>query len=470
MVFSSNIFIYLFLPLFMATYYLTPARFRNIAIVIGSYIFYAWWRVDFLLLLIAITLWNYVLAIVIDKASSDRARKYFLLIGVGGNLLTLLYFKYMNFFVENWAFLARQVGASDSFATNVILPIGISFFVFQAVSYLVDVWRRDVPATTSLVQLAAFKAIFPQLVAGPVLRYKDLKDQFLNRTHTTEKFAEGVRRFIYGLSTKILLADTVAPIADRLFASPSPSLQEAWLGILAYSAQLLFDFMGYSSMAIGLALMMGFKFIENFNNPYGSRSITEFWQRWHISLSTWLRDYVYIPLGGNRKGEFKTYRNLLLTMLLGGIWHGANWTFILWGLLHGGVMAVERWLRREPKPDAPTHTPLAWPVTMLVVLIGWVLFRAHNLTQAFTVYGGMLGLNGLTPSADQVWRQSTPELFFLLGALVIIGLGVRQAWTGRGFVPARGSRMELVALSLLLVVSLMRLSAASYSPFLYFQF
>ncbi|ESQ90019.1 poly(beta-D-mannuronate) O-acetylase [Asticcacaulis sp. AC460] len=468
MVFSSNIFIYLFLPLFLAAYYLTPGRWKNITIVLGSYVFYAWWRVDFLILLIVFTLWNYLIAIVIDKAATQRRRNLFLGVGVVINVLTLLYFKYMNFFVENWNLLAKQVAGTDPFVTHIILPIGISFFVFQAISYLVDVWRRDVEATTSLVDLAAFKAIFPQLIAGPVLRYKDLKDQFRGRVHTVDKFAEGVRRFIYGLATKILLADSVAPIADQLFGSPSPSLTQSWLGAVAYSLQLFFDFSGYSSMAIGLALMMGFVFIENFDNPYASRSITEFWRRWHISLSTWLRDYVYIPLGGNRKGEAKTYRNLILTMLIGGFWHGANWTFLLWGGLHGGVMALERRFNLAAKAQGTALKLLAWVATILIVLAGWVLFRAANLGEALTVYAGMLGFHGLAPADG--WSVSLTQVTFLAIALTVVGLGVRQAWTGRGYVPARGSRLELFVLPLLLILSLTRLSASSFSPFLYFQF
>ncbi len=465
MVFSSNIFIYLFLPAFLAVYYLTPRSFKNLTIVIGSYIFYAWWRIDFLLLLVAVTLWNYLLAIVIERAGTQKRRNLALAIGVGVDILALLYFKYTNFFVANW-----NLATHESVVSNVILPIGISFFTFQAVSYLVDVWRKDVHATTNLVDLAAFKAIFPQLIAGPVLRYKDLEEQFRSRTHSVEKFAEGVRRFIYGLATKVLLADTVAPIADHAFSASRPALGEAWLGAIAYSAQLLFDFMGYSSMAIGLAWMMGFKFIENFDNPYASRSITEFWRRWHISLSTWLRDYLYIPLGGNRKGEARTYRNLILTMLIGGFWHGANWTFILWGGLHGGVMAFERYRNAGKATASGVKQYALWGLTMLIVLVGWVMFRAPTVENALGVYAGMLGLHGVVPSDSLAWRPEAFNLAFLAAAIVMIGLGVRQAWTGKGFVPVRGGRLEILALSLLVGLSLTRLSASTFSPFLYFQF
>ena len=470
MVFSSNIFIYLFLPLFLAIYYVTPNKFKNIVIVLGSYIFYAWWRVDFLLLLIAVTLWNYGIAIAIDKAKDQKVRNIALAIGVCVDLLALLYFKYMNFFVANWNLLAQQVLHQDPIVSHVILPIGISFFTFQAVSYLVDVWRKDVEATTNVIDLAAFKAIFPQLIAGPVLRYKDLEDQFRNRVHTLEKFAEGVRRFLYGFATKILLADTIAPIADKVFTAKAPAMTEAWVGAIAYSSQLYFDFMGYSSMAIGLAWMMGFKFIENFDNPYASRSITEFWRRWHISLSTWLRDYLYIPLGGNRLGEFKTYRNLILTMLIGGFWHGSNWTFILWGGLHGGVMAAERALKKGSDKPAGLKKYGMWIMTLVIVLVGWVMFRSTTVGEAMNMYAGMIGLHGFLPAADTAWHHSGTEMAFLLLAFIMLGLGVRQAWTGKPYTPPRGSRFELVVLAVVAILSFSRLSASTFSPFLYFQF
>ncbi len=251
--------------------------------------------------------------------------------GVTGNLGALAYFKYWNFGVDNVNAVLGAAGHEPLSVGTVLLPIGISFYTFQAISYLVDVYRRDAPPERSVVSFAAFIALFPQLIAGPVLRYKDLVDQFQEREHSLRRFSEGARRFFVGLSMKVLVADVAAPLADAVFAAPAPSLTEAWLGTLAYTIQLFFDFAGYSSMAIGIGLMIGFRFIENFDQPYISGSITEFWRRWHISLSSWLRDYLYIPLGGNRKGEARTYVNLGLTMVLGGLWHGASWNFLLGG-------------------------------------------------------------------------------------------------------------------------------------------
>ena len=277
----------------------------------------------------------------------------------------------------------------------ILLPIGLSFFIFHAISYLVDIYRKEEPPTRNLLDFAAFIALFPHLIAGPVLKYNLLADQFLSRTHTLEKFSYGATRFMTGFAKKVLIADTIAPLVTATFNQTSPSFFDSWLGALAYTLQLYFDFSGYSDMAIGLAAMMGFKFPENFNHPYISRSITEFWRRWHMSLSSWLREYLYIGLGGNRKGRARTYVNLALTMVLGGLWHGANWTFILWGTWHGGILALERRMK-EAKLWQPRPAWLTIPGTMLLVILGWVMFRADNVPDAFRMYRGMLGLNGVS--------------------------------------------------------------------------
>ena len=257
-----------------------------------------------------------------------------------------------------------------------LLPIGISFYIFESISYIIDVYRGDTPATRNLIDFAAFVAIFPHLIAGPVLRFRDLADQFNNRTHTLDKFSEGCTRFMQGFIKKVFIADTLAVVADHCFALQNPTTGDAWLGALAYTAQLYFDFSGYSDMAIGLGLMMGFRFMENFKQPYISQSITEFWRRWHISLSTWLRDYLYITLGGNRKGTLTTYRNLFLTMLLGGLWHGANITYIVWGAWHGMWLAIEKAIGLNTAPRS--FNVLRWAFTFLLVVMGWVIFRAEK--------------------------------------------------------------------------------------------
>lgn len=475
MVFSSAIFLMLFLPLFLLTYYVVPKRFHSHIIVLGSYIFYGWWRVDFVALMVGISLFSYLVSIKI--LGSEYNSKKWLAVGVVGNLLTLGYFKYFNFGVDSFNALLGYTGHDAVTVWNVILPIGISFHVFQAVSYLIDIYRKDVKPAEKFIDFMAFSSLFPQLIAGPVIRYKDLEAQFRNRVHSWEKFNEGAIRFAMGFCKKVFIADTLAPIADSAFALSDPTMMDSWLGILAYTGQLYFDFSGYSDMAIGIALMMGFRFPENFNHPYISRSITEFWRRWHISLSTWLRDYLYIPLGGNRKGNVRTYINLILTMVLGGFWHGANLTFLLWGAWHGGIMAVERAM--GAKKETPYPKFLALPLTMLMVLIGWVMFRAHDVSSAFTMYAGMIGLNGFELGDDLTWQITNFQIFTLILAYVIIFMpllfakkGLPQGvWNVESKTWAYGlSPARQIVIAILFTLAVCKLIAQSFSPFLYFQF
>lgn len=472
MVFSSNIFLFLFLPAFLGLYYLTPFRHRSWVILLGSYAFYAWWRVDFLLLFVAVTLWNYVIGLGIHHSGigTARARKW-VAVGITGDLATLGYFKYANFGVDSLNDLFVSLGYQPVELAHIILPIGISFYIFQAISYVVDVYRGDTEPTRRFVDFAAFIALFPQLIAGPVLRYKDLADQFAYRTHTLEKFGEGAIRFMQGFIKKVFIADSIAPLADSAFALSDPSTADAWLGILAYTAQLYFDFSGYSDMAIGLGLMMGFRFIENFNQPYISQSITEFWRRWHISLSSWLRDYLYIPLGGNRGGVFSTYRNLLLTMLLGGLWHGANWTFLLWGAWHGGLLAIERALGVSGAPRS--FQVSRWLMTFLFVMVGWVTFRASTIGSAFEFYGAMFSFSGFELSSaylKDIRGLNVAILVLAYVVVVVMGLRDRFSWS---LDEVRTTPLRVILPTLLLPVFLMavlKLSAESFSPFLYFQF
>ncbi|MEM0950452.1 MAG: MBOAT family O-acyltransferase, partial [Pseudomonadota bacterium] len=322
MVFSTPMFVFGFLPVFLAAYYTLPRGARNWLILLASTVFYAWWRADALIVLYAIAGGSYVAGAFATRARRQRVKIWAVRIGVTFNLAILAWFKYTTFLLGN---LNTALGGEALTVPEIILPIGLSFLAFQSISYIIDVARGDAPPAKKLSDFLAFSSLFPQLIAGPVLRYKDLAHQFEERAHSLTLFSRGLRRFVEGLAMKLLIADSVAPLADRMFSLGAPTMAEAWLGAVAYSIQLLFDFAGYSAMAIGLGLMIGFRFPENFDAPYISRSITEFWRRWHISLSRWLRDYLYVPLGGNRGGKVKTYRNLLLTMVLGGIWHGANW-------------------------------------------------------------------------------------------------------------------------------------------------
>lgn len=470
MVFSTHVFLFLFLPLFLAVYYLIPFRFRTALILVGSYLFYGWWRFDFLLLFFAVTFLSFLAGKGIENAKTKQGEKRALALGVALNLAILGYFKYFNFGVDSMNGLFASVGLSSLNAWNVILPIGLSFYIFHAISYLVDIYRRDGPAA-SLGRLSAYIALFPQLVAGPVLRYKDVVYQFAARTHTFEKFSEGALRFMVGFCKKVLIADGVASIADRAFVSAAPSAADAWLGALAYTVQLYFDFSGYSDMAVGLGLMMGFRFMENFNHPYISRSVTEFWTRWHISLSSWLRDYLYIPLGGNRRGAGRTYVNLMLVMLLGGLWHGANWTFVVWGAWHGGFLALERFLGSR-KLWRPVPAWLSIPKNMLIVVLGWVLFRAASVNEAWAVVQGMFGAHGWAMTKPFEWALTGSELTTLLVSFVIIYLA---PWW-RAFIwrqPAgQAGRLQTAHLLILPLFALgvFRLSAQDFSPFLYFQF
>ncbi|MGB0412040.1 MAG: MBOAT family O-acyltransferase, partial [Pikeienuella sp.] len=306
MIFSSSIFVFGFLPLFLAVYYAMPRALKSWVILLGSYAFYGWWRIDYLGVVFGMSLVSYFAASIAATTKDELVKTWSVRLGVSFDLLVLAYFKYTMFVMSGLSDLSVAFGGADMTIPAIILPIGISFHTFQSISYIVDVARKDAPPARRLVDFLAFGSLFPQLIAGPVLRYKDLADQFETRTHSVEKFVAGIGRFAQGLAMKLLIADNVAPIADRVFALSNPTAAEAWLGAVAYAIQLLFDFAGYSAMAIGLGLMIGFRFIENFNAPYISRSITEFWRRWHISLSQWLRDYLYLPLGGNRRGAVRT--------------------------------------------------------------------------------------------------------------------------------------------------------------------
>lgn len=481
MVFSSNIFLFAFLPIFLTFYYLTPERHRSWVILIGSYVFYAWWRVDFLLLFVAVTLWNFFIGRRISNCSPQTAgARQWVFLGVSINLSALAYFKYANFGVTTVNAAMAELGLDPWLLTAVILPIGISFYIFQAISYIIDVYRGDVPATKNLVDFAAFIALFPQLIAGPVLRYKDIADQFSQRTHSLDKFSEGAHRFMLGFVKKVVIADTLAPLVNKGFVLQDPSFLDAWLTLLAYTAQLYFDFSGYADMAIGLGLMMGFRFMENFSHPYISQSITEFWRRWHISLSSWLRDYLYIPLGGNRYGAIITYRNLFLTMLLGGLWHGANWTFLVWGAWHGAILALEKAFGVDT--SGARFSILRWLFCLLLVMLGWVVFRAENISQAQSLYAALMPtmapetLKFSPVYAGQITSLQLWTLALSWSVIVLRGFYQRQQDRSPNY-PAHGvggSVMVPFAHAALLLpvfmLAIFKLSAESYSAFLYFQF
>ena len=461
MVFSSILFVFAFLPAFLVTYYLTPARWRSALIIAFSYAFYAWWRPDFLALLLGVTLGSYAIALAIESAPSEALRFRWLTLGVALNLIALGYFKYANFGIESLNALVVALGLQPIAFTHVLLPIGLSFYIFHAISYLVDIYRREAEPARNVIDFAAFIALFPHLVAGPVLRYHLLAEQFRSRAHTRERFARGCVLFMVGFCKKVLVADSVAPLADAAFSTPDPTFADAWTGTAAYACQLFFDFSGYTDMAIGLAWMIGFEFPQNFNDPYTARSITDFWRRWHMSLSAWLRQYLYVSLGGNRKGPMRTYVNLFATMVLGGLWHGANWTFVLWGAWHGGALMVERYAK-EQFPAIAWPAWLAWSRTMLLVLVGWVLFRATDVSRAGDMLRGMAGANGMGYSSPMAW-QVTDDRVLVLG--IAMALVAALPWLRRN----EGGPFKFLLVPLFLW-ALATVTSQSFKPFLYFQF
>lgn len=472
MIFASFEFLFLFLPIFFFLYFLTPARHRNWTILLLSWGFYAWWRVDFLGLLVFVTVFTFVTARWIDRLPAGKARNRVLAFGLTVILGVLAYFKYANFGVRTFNDAVTALGLTPTAWSEIILPIGLSFYVLQSVSYLVDVWRGTVPVSRNFIAYAAYKAIFSQLIAGPIVRYAEIEDDLKNRVHTLEKFGLGARRFMIGFCMKVLIADTISPMVDVVYALPAPSMADAWAGAIGYTLQLFFDFAGYSAMAIGLAQMCAFRFPENFNNPYLSGNIQEFWQRWHMTLSRFLRDYLYISLGGNRKGSVRTYANLMITMVIGGFWHGANWTFLFWGFWHGGLLALHRAWRaagRGPMPYLPGHLLL-----MLVVIIGWVAFRAHDMGSALTMYGAMFTPGSLRISDALAWQVTPDQWWCLLLAAVLVYLPLlgehlpfQRAPQAMGAFWRYGWAAAPLA-GFLLGMTLLYSRAAV--PFLYFQF
>lgn len=412
MVFSSHLFCFYFLPLALGLYYLSPQRTRHFTLTVLSYVFYGWANPLFVFLMLFSTAVDYVCGLLLSRGLAPgvalepggprtREQKLVLTCSIVTNLALLGFFKYFNFGIDSYNWLIQEAGLGHlrlDTLLRVTLPLGISFYTFQSMSYAIDVYRGDAAALRRPVDFACFVAMFPQLVAGPIIRFSEVADQLLSRTHTLEKMARGVAFFALGLGKKILIANPCGKLADLAFGAGSLSSLDAWWGVVAYAFQIYFDFSGYSDMAIGLGLMLGFVFPKNFDSPYRSRSITEFWRRWHLSLSTWLRDYLYLPLGGNRKGKTRTYVNLALVMLLGGLWHGAAWTFVVWGAFHGALLVLERAGGGE-RATARLPDPLRMGMTFVLVLVSWVFFRAPSLGEALAYLGAMFGLVAPRPEA-----------------------------------------------------------------------
>lgn len=470
MVFSSIIFIYGFLPLVLFLYFIAETTgilwLKNTVLLLASLLFYAWGGQKYLIMLLILCSINYVCGILIERTAY---RKLFLLLGLGADLLTLIFFKYLNFLADNIENVANVLGRVN-FSLDIptiAMPIGISFFTFQIMSYLIDVYREDVPAQKNPAWLTLYIMMFPQLIAGPIVRYSDVDREIASRHSTLQEVVLGIKRFIVGFAKKVFLANCMGSMADVIFAANgTTNTLYAWLGICAYALQIFFDFSAYSDMAIGLGLMFGFHFNENFNYPYISKSIQEFWRRWHISLSTWFRDYVYIPLGGNRKGAVRTYFNLFMIFLLTGIWHGAAWQFIVWGLFHGAFMLIERIgfskvLKKLPNVVCHIYT-------LVVVLVAWVFFRADNLTIALQYIKTMFSFNFTNFSHIGV-LSATSRMFGLLSVISVLACTPLFKKLGNTKI-ANYPLLVNFGYLLLFIVSVIYLAGLSYNPFIYFKF
>lgn len=472
MLFTEPSFLFLFLPVLLALYFALPARGlpRNVLLLAASVLFYAKGAGRFTWLVGALIVFNYAAARVVDRRRHAPDGRWILAAAVVVDLTVLATFKYADFAVRNLNAVRAAAGAPAFPLPHILLPIGISFFTFHAVSYVVDVYRRDATAQKSPVEAGLYLLLFPQLIAGPIIRYREIAAQLTTRTVDIPGFAAGVNRFVIGLAKKVLIANIVAVPADAIFGMPSGELTaaHAWLGALCYTLQIYFDFSGYSDMAIGLGAMFGFVFPENFNYPYIASSIQDFWRRWHMSLSRWFRDYVYVPLGGNRVSAGRTYVNLVAVFFLCGLWHGASWTFVAWGLYHGAFLVIER-LRRRASPRR--RGALAHVYSLLVITIGWVFFRADTFGQAAGFLRAMagFGLSRPTPFAAAYYLDPRTVGVILLG---IAGATPLPAAVGRRLAsigPAPGL-LEPAAVIALLAVSVMFIAAGSYNPFIYFRF
>jgi alginate O-acetyltransferase complex protein AlgI len=472
MVFSSYLFLFYFLPLALLLYYAAPRAGKHLILTALSYLFYGWANPLFVPLLLGSTMVDYLCGFVIAGARArgdDRRARIGLAVSICTNLGLLGFFKYFNFGVENLNALVLATGLDAlrlDLAFRVTLPLGISFYTFQSMSYTWDVYRGRAAVVRSFIDFACYVSMFPQLVAGPIIRFSEVADQLQSRTHTVTKFARGVAFFSVGLSKKVLLANPCGKIADLAFDAGSLHVIDAWYGVTAYAFQIYFDFSGYSDMAIGLGLMLGFVFPKNFDSPYISQSITEFWRRWHISLSTWLRDYLYVPLGGNRKGPLRTYANLAIVMLLGGLWHGAAWNFVVWGGLHGAMLAFERMQgRTAPWWRLPAGARIT--ATFVFVLVTWVFFRSPDLPSALRYLGFMTGMGELDAGASLigglVYQPYYLLTFLTAGAIVWTA---PQTWDWSRTLTASKAA---VAMSLF-VLSAVMLTTQAFNPFIYFIF
>jgi len=480
MLFSSHIFIFLFLPLVLLGYYCLPAgrlKLRNALILVASLVFYAWLNPWFPALMLAVTGVNYFASGFMSRKQAAQSQRVALLTAaIILNLSVLGFFKYFVFIQNNLNHIVTVFGAQAFPVLKVVLPVGVSFYTFKVISYLVDVYRRRSEHARSLIDFASYVSFFPQVLSGPIQRFGTIDpksehlstfaDQLADRSHTLQKFSQGAALFILGLAKKILLANVIARSADAVFAAQTPCTLDAWFGAIAYALQLYIDFSAYSEMAIGLGLMMGFECPRNFNAPYLSNSITDFWRRWHISLSSWFRDYLYIPLGGSRTSVSRSYLNLVIVFLLCGLWHGASWTFVVWGTFHGLLLVLERALGRK---TFYAHLPRALQIlaTFALIVIGWVFFRAENISHAVGYLSAMFGAAGAQGGSILLAGR-----IYGAGSLIIMAICVASVFQPvQAFDWARNITLpKAISLLLLFCLSLSVMFTQTFTSFLYFRF
>lgn len=464
MLFSSIPFLYYFLPCVLLFYFIVPKAFKNAVLLISSLIFYAWGEPTYVILMIVTIAVGYGGGLLIERAKTKTQAKWAMLASVGICLVFLGYFKYADFFIENFSALT---GLSIP-ALRITLPIGISFYTFQIISYIIDVYRRDVKARKNPVALAAYVTMFPQLIAGPIVRYSDIERELDERRHTFEQTAYGIRRFVIGLSKKVLVANILGELCDVFKASDDTSVLFYWLYAVAFSLHLYFDFSGYSDMAIGLGKIFGFHFPENFNYPFISKSITEFWRRWHMSLGTWFRDYVYIPLGGNRVSTPRWFFNIFVVWFLTGFWHGAGWNFIVWGLMFAVLLVIEKlWLKKWlDKIAVFRHI-----YVLFFILISFVIFNAADMGEAARYIGSMLGFGGIPVVSDEFFYYLRSYGVILIAAVVGATPLIKTAADKlSGKLPRVINTVEPVVLVVLTLLITAYLVDGSFNPFLYFRF
>ena len=470
MVFSSMIFLWAFLPIVLLLYFISNDKMKNIILLLASLIFYSWGEPKYVFLMIASIIANYIFGILIDKFR--KKDKLILVIAILFNLGLLGFFKYYNFAALN----INKLFASNVLSyKDIILPIGISFYTFQILSYVIDLYRKEIKVQKNIINLALYVSFFPQLIAGPIVKYKDIEKEISDRKTSLELFASGVKKFVYGLGKKVIFANSLALVVDSIYAYNVAELNTpiVWLAAISYTLQIYFDFSGYSDMAIGLGRMFGFHFQENFNLPYISQSITEFWRRWHISLSTWFKQYLYIPLGGNRKGKLRTYINLLIVFFATGLWHGASWNFVVWGgLFYGSILVIERLFLKNIL-DNNKHKILNSIYVLLIVIIGWVIFRADGLRHALSLIKMMFSFDFKTTYVLLPTYFSIKEIIIIILSIFLCGFGhniVEKLKCKDKLKKIYEDKLEIFVIILILAISITELVSSTYNPFIYFRF